>query len=94
MAHFHTRYIEGPAEPGCQGAADQTALHGPQSPASSGDTEQRHYSTQRPCANTASTGGQREEELFPSGLEVGLHRSDLLIYPESRQGFSLHGKRR
>lgn len=45
VAHFHTRYIEGPTEPGCLGAADQTALHGPQSPASLGDTEQRHYST-------------------------------------------------
>ena len=89
-----TRSTEGPAEPGCLGAADQTALHGPQSPASSGDTEQLHYSTRRPCTNTASAGGQREEELFPSGLEVGLHRSGLLTYPESRQGFPVHGKRR
>lgn len=40
VAHFpHKIHKEGPPEPGCLRAADQTALHGPQSPASLGDTE-------------------------------------------------------
>lgn len=90
MTHSpHEIHKEGPAEPGCLGAADQTALHGPQSPASLGDTEQRHCSTRRPCDNTVYTGGQREDESFPSGLEVELHRRGLLTYSESRQGFSV-----